>query len=40
MNREQLNLGVKYGHIGKSMLEIEIEKGLVSRSEELNRESR
>ena len=40
MNKENLNLGVKYGHIGKSMLEIEMEKGLVSRSEELTNESR
>ena len=35
MDKEQLNLGVKYGYVGKSMIEIEIAKGLVSREEEL-----
>lgn len=35
MDKEQLNLGVKYGYMGKSMIEIEIAKGLVSRNDEL-----
>ena len=35
MDKEQLNLGVKYGYVGKSMIEIEIAKGLVSREEKL-----
>ena len=40
MDKEQLNLGVKYGYVGKSMIEIEIAKGLVSRDEELMTGSR
>lgn len=40
MDKEGLNLGVKYGYIGKSMIEIEIAKGLVSRDEELTSGSR
>lgn len=40
MDKEQLNLGVKYGYVGKSMIEIEIAKGLVSRAEELMTGSR
>ena len=35
MDKEQLNLGVKYGYMGKSMIEIEIAKSLVSRNDEL-----
>ena len=40
MDKEQLNLGVKYGYVGKGMIEIEIAKGLVSRAEELMTGSR
>ena len=40
MDKEQLNMGVKYGYVGKSLLEIEIAKGLVSREEELTSNAR
>ena len=40
MDKEQLNMGVKYGYVGKSLIEIEIAKGLVSRREELSSGSR
>ena len=40
MDKEQLNLGVKFGYVGKGMIEIEIAKGLVSRDEELMTGSR
>ena len=40
MDKEQLHMGVKYGYVGKSLIEIEIAKGLVSRREELSSGSR
>lgn len=40
MDKEKLNLAVKYGYLGKSLLEIEIAKGLVEKVEDLTLDGR